>query len=165
MSNEVEFEYAGLSVVPKDVTIVRFQNIAHAGDCMFKGCKRLKRVVFNEDLKKIGCETFYGCKELEYINLPSTLIQICYNAFKCCENIETVIFNEGLKKITGAFEDCKSLKSITFPSTIIEAGDRTFQNCTSLAKVVVNEGLQVIGKGLFASCLSLESLQSLILSL
>ena len=43
---------------------------------MFKGRERLKEVVLNDGLTKIGGKSFHGCYQLEHINLPSTVTEI-----------------------------------------------------------------------------------------
>jgi len=103
MSNEVEFEYTGKEEredVPKDVTIVRFHpSVTEVDDYMFMECEQLKKVVFNEGLKKIGRNAFYGCRQLEQINLPSTLFEVDASAFRECAILRDVVFNEGPQNI------------------------------------------------------------------
>jgi hypothetical protein len=160
-TSKVEFEYTGIESpkdVPKDVIIVRFHSsVTEVGDCMFDECRQLKEVILNEGLRKIGRNAFYGCKQLEHINLPSTLIEMGDNAFCECDKLKSVRLNEGLNKIgKRLFCSCRSLSSITFPSTITEVGILSFLHCISLKKVVLNEGLQTIGLLAFERCSSLE---------
>ena len=103
MSNEVEFEYTGTEErkdVPKDVTIVRFQSsVTEVDHCMFLQFNKLYKVVFNEGLRKIGCDSFYDCKSLKSISLPSTITEIDQSAFCACKSLKTVILNKGLQTI------------------------------------------------------------------
>ena len=55
--------------------------------------------MLNEGLKKMGAHAFTGCTSLESIDLPSTVIKICVNAFYGCRNLLEVVLNEGLQEI------------------------------------------------------------------
>ena len=61
VSAEVVFEYTGKGcVVPKDVTIVRFHpSVVEVEDDAFHDCNKLREVVFNDGLQKIGRYAFY----------------------------------------------------------------------------------------------------------
>ena len=113
-------------------------------------------MVFNEGLKKIENHAFYSCKNLEHINLPSTLIKVDYYAFGHC-SLRKLALNEGLQKIgTDSFSYCSALQSIRLSSTVTQIGYSAFCGCWSLGEVVLNEGLQTIGQMAFCHCSSLE---------
>ena len=161
VDTKVVFEYTGVGcVVPKDVAIVRFHpSVAEVEYDAFRNCIKLRKVIFNEGLQKIGWEAFYGCKSLSSIKLPSTVIEIGGFAFKSCKQLREVLFNDGLHKIGWqAFYNCASLSSITLPSTVIEIGSAAFYNCSNLRDVILNDGLQKIGLNAFYRCTSLPSI-------
>jgi len=106
----------------------------------FKGCKKLKKVVFNAGLQKIEENAFYGCELLGNITLPSTVTEIGRSAFEECSSLRVVVLNEGLTKIDRwAFDSCKSLVSINLPSTLDEVGLNPFRNCNNLKEIVLHE--------------------------
>ena len=163
MSNEVVFEYTRSKEkrdVPKDVTIVRLHScVTEVSSFMFHDCRQLKEVVFNEGLRKIGYGSFYNCKVLQSITLPSTLIEVGKDAFHYCTSLREVVLNEGLQKLDiNSFYGCASLKSITLPSTVSKIGMNAFNCCTNLKTVTLNESLQTIGHAAFVGCISLESI-------
>ena len=92
-TSEVVFEYTGIEKreeVPRDVTIVRFHSsVTEVSDGMFRECYRLKKVVLNEGLQKIGEYSFYDRPKLEHINFPSTLIEIGKCAFSGCGKLKS----------------------------------------------------------------------------
>ena len=156
-TDDVVFEYTGMEErkdVPDDVTIVRFHSsIVEVDDRMFKECDQLKEVLLNEGLQKIGDESFYHCKSLESITLPSTLIEIGSYAFAGCSSLGEVVLNETLRTIgVAAFASCLSLEHITFTSTVTDIGAAAFCCCSGLETVILNEGLKKMGKSVFASC-------------
>jgi len=167
-ANEVDvFVYTGQEPVPKDVISVRFHpsivevddndgpNLSN--DLVFSQCGQLKEVVFNEGLEKIGVLSFWGCRSLESITLPSTLIELKDYAFQNCRNLREVVLNEGLRKIgVGVFHQCESLESINVPPTVTIIENRAFAECTRLREVALNEIQSSIDDYAFDTCLSLE---------
>ena len=77
----------------------------------------------NDGLQKIGDWAFHNCSSLESITMPSTLVEIGFNAFYGCIDLREVIFNDGLQKIgPSAFFNCSSMESATSPSTLVDIG-------------------------------------------
>ena len=160
-SAEVLFEYTGEgSVVPTDVTIVRFHpSVTEVEIGAFSYCNKLREVVFNVGLKKIGNDAFRKCTSLQRFTIPSTVTEIGNDAFHYCSDLREVIFNEGLQKIGHrAFDNCTSLSNITLPSTVTELEHYAFFDCNHLREVVLNNGLQKIGGYAFSYCTSLSSI-------
>jgi len=136
------FEYTGKGQsVPRDVVSVRFHPSITEVEDAFRGCTQLREVEFNNGLKKIGWQTFLGCRRLQSITLPSTVTEIDDGAFWDCRNLREIGLHEGLQKIGGvAFRGCSSLRSIKLPSNVMEIGNFAFQYCSSLRAVVLNDG-------------------------
>jgi len=162
-SAESVFVYTGTEKRPKDVprdVVVRVQldaSVVEVSDYAFFNCKKLREVVLNDGLRKIGWSAFIYCTSLQHITLPVTITEIGDCAFFYCENLREVVLNEGLMKIGGsAFFSCSSLEGITLPSTITEVGKCAFLDCRKLREVVLNDGLMKIGYNAFSDCSSLE---------
>ena len=156
---EVVFEYTGKGcVVPKDVTSVRFHpSVVEVEYEAFRDCNKLRKVLFNDGLQKIGRQAFEKCTSLPKIKLPSTVTEIGSYAFYHCSNLREVVLSDGLQKIgIGSFSCCTSLSSITLPATVAEIGAHTFQFCSNLGEVVLNDGLKWIGCNAFYNCTSLS---------
>jgi len=112
----------------------------------------------------IGEEGFGGCKSLECITIPSTVIDIGAQAFDNCSRLREIVIvneilqiNDGLKRIeNSALAGCTLLHCITIPSTVIEIEALAFEGCSRLREVViVNEEVQIDVKS-FWGCTSLE---------
>ncbi|MEG1499840.1 MAG: leucine-rich repeat domain-containing protein, partial [Clostridia bacterium] len=132
-----------------------------------------------QSVKKIGKESFLGCKALKNVNLPQKLTSIDEGAFQYCEGLEKLDIPESIKKIgDGAFLGCsnltrfdvpKSIKNIenhmflscsglkflSIPSNIENIGIRAFNGCTSLVGIKISDGVKNIGDGAFGGCTSL----------
>jgi len=112
----------------------------------------LKEVVFHtRGLIRIEKGLFCGCKSLERIKLPSTILTIEKRAFYECFRLREFVLNEGVWGKIGdeAFYACESLKSLTLPSSIQEIGYEVFAWCTNLREVILNEGMKKIKDGYF----------------
>ena len=162
ISAEVVFEYTageGCSV-PKNVTSVRFHpSVVEVEDKAFRGCKQLRKVVFNDGLKNIGWKAFEECSSLLSIVLPSTVSEVRVSAFHWCGNLSEVVLNEGLQKIgMWSFDCCTSLSTIKLPSTVTEVGGYAFYNCSNLnLREVIFHGVpRKVGVCAFSNCYSLE---------
>lgn len=79
----------------------------------FKNNKRLKKVVINGNLQKIGANAFYGCKKLRTVSFTNGLTSIGPKAFYKCAGLTKVDLPSSLKSIgKQAFYGCKKLKKI-----------------------------------------------------
>ena len=70
----------------------------------FSSCEKLKRVVLNEGLEKIGdqckgpyCSGAFGGIGVKEITLPSTLKQIDMHTFKDCDSLRTIYVRNGCR--------------------------------------------------------------------
>ena len=159
-STEEVFEYTGEGCsVPKDVTIVRFHpSVVEVENRAFLRCDKLRKVIFNGGLQKIGYAAFRGCTSLESIRLPSTVIEIGQYTFDYCNSLREVVLNEVLQKIgeATAFSCCTSLSTIVLPSTVTDIGQGAFSCCSSLREVALHGVPRAMGKDAFRYCTSLE---------
>lgn len=95
------------------------------GDYAFSGCRNLKSVTFNTEVRSIGMYAFEGTA-LESVTLPITISSVGKSAF------------------TG----CNSLKSFT-AAGLSSIGEYALYNCPALTKVTLNSGLSTIGDKAF----------------
>jgi len=164
--DDVMFEYTGGDTGKEyrgdwDITHVQCHpSITDISNKAFESCSKLREVVLNEGLQKIGYQAFQNCKSLQSIKLPSTVTEIGDWAFDGCHNLNKVVLNEGLQTLgvhSGSSFRCTSLREIVLPSTVREIYG-AFIDCRSMNKVVLNEGLPFIGHKTFQGCTSLESI-------
>mmetsp|Transcript_14068 Transcript_14068/g.30020 ORF Transcript_14068/g.30020 Transcript_14068/m.30020 type:complete len:419 (+) Transcript_14068:224-1480(+) len=155
------FIYTGQIRVPPYVVSVEFSpSVKEVPDYAFRGCCKLKYLVPNEGLEKIGEGAFCHCPALESIIIPSTVVEIGKIAFHKCSALRYVVLNDGLQEIgDGAFWCCKSLESVRIPSSISEIREDTFNGCNALRAVVMDDGPQRIGMSAFCGCRSLENIK------
>ena len=82
-SAENVFVYTGPGLFhPKDVpndVVVRVQfdaSVVEVSNYAFCNCKKLREVVLNDGLRKIGGSAFISCTSLQHITLPVTITEI-----------------------------------------------------------------------------------------
>ncbi len=109
---------------------------------------------------RIGKGGFFKCA-IEYIDLPSGLLEIGESAFGQCESLKSITIPSGVTNLErGAFQRCTSLRSVIFqendtPTTI---GGSVFAHCSNLVDVVLPAGLVNIGSCAFFKCTSLTTI-------
>ena len=116
-------------VVPPNVRIMKKA---------YSGLPNLKKVTIQTNkLTEIGEDTFYGCDNLEDINIP-----------------------DGVTRIgKGAFELNFSLRKINIPSSVTYIAENAFA-CTHLDSIDIPAGVTFIGRGAFWKCDRLKKVYS-----
>ena len=84
---------------------------------------------------KVCAHAFFGCTNLQSVNIPNSVIYIENNTFQNCTNLRTVVIGSGCEFISEkAFFGCPSLTSITCyattPPTIVQ-GALAFEYSTA----------------------------------
>ena len=116
-------------VVPPNVRIMKKA---------YSGLPNLKKVTIQTNkLTEIGEDAFYGCDNLEDINIP-----------------------DGVTRIgKGAFELNFSLRKINIPSSVTYIAENAFA-CTHLDSIDIPAGVTFIGRGAFWKCDRLKKVYS-----
>ncbi len=118
----------------------------------------IKSVVINEGVTYVGQYSFFKCKNLESVSLPSTVTEIgglgdmttSYGAFQECTSLKTINLPEGLQTIGPcAFKKCSALRSVILPNSLTSLGYAAFSNCTALNTVKYGTGLKSTGLNAF----------------
>lgn len=154
----VIFEGAFASTDIEKVTIRGY--VDTIGPCAFAWCRNLKTVEIEHGVRYISSKAFYRCTDLTYINL-SDVKKIGNEAFYDCRNMFTgqklslprtelinkeAFWNTGVTDVTfgnlisdigqWAFGECKKLKTVTFPEKRkLKIEDRAFGMCKALKEV------------------------------
>lgn len=108
-------------------------------DQAFKGCERLTKISFENELTYLGDAVFEGCLRLE--------------------NIE---FKKGVEYMgTNLVNGCNALKTLTLPSSEVEIADYAFQN-SGIEMVVFAKDTYIVSAGgsLFKSCDRLQQIDA-----
>ena len=140
--------------IPEGITTISrnsFQKVS-------KDFSEISSVTLSESVTSLDSFAFYGCRNLEYINIPQNVTNIGYAAFKGCINLKTVELPPNIETINIAtFQNCSRLESIIIPESVRNIGDYAFENTRIKSIVIPNSDIH-IGDGCFWGCDSLESI-------
>lgn len=116
-------------------------SVASIGDNAFYGCTQLESVDVRDGLVSLGECAFGECLSLAHVGLPGSLESIGAGAFIGCLELSDVDLGEGLLTIgESAFSGCVSLTSVTIPASVEQIGQAAFSGCESIAGYDVAPG-------------------------
>ena len=131
--------------------------ITHIESDTFYGCKQLESINL-EHVKSIGRRAFYFCSNLSGINLSADIEQLEYAAFRGCSSIDKVNVGSKLSELNEqVFAECSSLKEIYIPDNITAIQRGAFYQCTALGQVTGAKNVEVLGEMAFNGAKSLET--------
>ena len=151
----------------KKITIGK--NVKSLGVDCFVDCTNLIDVVFAEGskLEEIGDCAFYGCDNLETINIPNTLQKLGYCVFFLNDSLICEYDDIYGVKYLGSKDNpflilydtvSTSIKKCVVNSKCRFINDYSFTYCGSLQSVSIPKGVVSIGSSAFYSCSSLKSI-------
>ena len=117
----------------------------------FKNNTTLENVIIQEKdgegVEYIGDNAFYGCSNLQTINLPDTITTIAYQCFRFCRKLDNVKLPNNLTTLsTLIFDGCSNLKNIELSENLKTLGDSCLSD-TSLTVLRLPSNLNSIGSG------------------
>jgi len=120
----------------------------------------LKKIKIPDTVKIINYCAFYGCHDLEYVDLPEHMDEVRAGAFCFCENLEDIELPEGIKIINRiTFRGCRSLTYIQLPESVEEIDFSAFEDCDALEDIYIDDRVEKIGNRAFWGCKNLEELE------
>ena len=123
----------------------------------FNGCRSLERLDIPDSILGIGHHAFQDCNSLTALKIPYGITTIEDNTFFCCTNLKNLIIPDTVTSIgIAAFEGCNNLETISIPDSVTSIGHRAFYECNSLKSIIIPDGTRVIGYQMFYGCSSLE---------
>ena len=129
------------------------------GSYTFYECRNLKSLKLPSGVTEIGSSAFEDCRDLTSLTIPSGVTEIGSSAFEGCTGLTSLSLPSGVTEIgSSAFEDCRGLTSLSLPSGITEIGSLTFYGCTGLTSLSLPSGVTEIGSAAFSGCTGLTSL-------
>ena len=107
----------------------------------------------------IASYVFYGCDNLEYVEIPASVTMIGDSAFYNCYNLRTVSFADDsqLELISSyAFKNCYDLEFICLPDSLTYIGWESFYACESLETINIPASVTYIESWAFERCYYLD---------
>ena len=122
------------------------------GEGAFYGCADLEGVDLPEGLVTVKRMAFCGTG-IEYISVPVSLKTVEEYAFAGSTSLQSVLFADGVKAIPSSMlSGCTGISSIMLPSSVTSIGARSFSGCSGLSQINIPAGVDAIGMGAFTDC-------------
>lgn len=138
---------------PTSVTI-KEGTLSIAAGC-FYDCKNLETINIPSSVCAIGPEAFVGTKWMNNQSLPIYVNNILYKA----NNTAEFRVEHGTEAIAKqAFYRCSSMKSIEIPNTVKRIEPYCFEQCTALSSLLIPSSVEHIGEGITCNANSLETI-------
>lgn len=105
------------------------QSVLSIERAAFEYCTSLKQIDFvgTSSVEQIGNRAFYGCVELENIEIPNGVTAINEECFAECSNLKTVKLPDTVNTIYGeAFISCYNLQWILIPENVTQIAASAF---------------------------------------
>ena len=129
------------------------------GSYTFYKCRNLKSLKLPSGVTEIGSSAFEDCSNLTSLTIPSGVTEIGSSAFKGCTDLTSLSLPSGITEIgSSAFKGCTGLTSLTLPSGVTEIGSSAFEDCSGLTSLTLPSGVTEIGSSAFEDCSGLTSL-------
>lgn len=115
-------------------------------------------------LKVLSAHAFDQCSNLETIEFPDSLEQLCaVGLFAGCSSLKSVELPKDVTYVLATdylFAGCSSLESVTIPGTCGNGilGENTFGNCDILSDITLEDGITTIDSGAFDNLPALEEI-------
>ncbi len=105
----------------------------------FSNCSKLKKVILENGIEKIGNNAFEECTSLRDVILPDTLREIGISSFADA-GFSSITIPKSLRKIgQNAFSE-SNLKSFYLPANVVDTNPSAFTGCKKLESIDVEEG-------------------------
>ena len=106
--------------------------------------------IIDQGVTSVGAYAFFGCADLEKVELPSTLRSIGPHCFEGCLKLKSLRWPMPMSMVeSGACKDCSSQKQVILPEEIVRIDDWAFQNCGMLQQVSLPSSIGYISATAF----------------
>jgi len=130
----------------------------------------LKELFLPDNVKKIGKNSFFGCKNLEHLHISKNVAYIGHNPFVGCSNLK--FSNKSLKYSieNGMLINKKNKQLIYCPNCCVDGtvkipdyiqviGRNSFSFCNNLKTLRIPNSVKIIERGAFGCCINLEEIE------
>ena len=106
-----------------------------------------------DSIQTIKSGAFSTCAQITSLWIPSSVTDICDEAFSYCSAIKKLHFEEGLNTIGyGAFMFDQNIETVSVPTTVQTIDEKAFAYCMKLNRLILPEGLKKVGTDAFLVC-------------
>lgn len=158
-------DYSSYSSLPwykhrsKITHIIVSDRVLGIGNYAFYGCSNLQSVELGENVETIGEYAFYSCTGLTNVSMMDNVQEIGERAFQSCTKLTDVMWSENLRIIgTNAFRECKALTAVELGDYVTNIESYAFYNCQTLKEITIPESVTTLGGAAFGNTYSMEKI-------
>lgn len=113
--------------------------VTHIASDTFSGCSELKFIEIPNSVTNIGKKAFASCYSLKSIIIPDSVVEMGHSCFYNCYNLESLIIPSKVTHIQDwFFYGCSELKTLTIPDSVTKIGDYALIGNTNLRYIKCN---------------------------
>ena len=119
----------------------------------FAGCCDIKYIDIPQTVKNLGAFAFTGCSNLQFLEIPNGINVLRAGLCNECYSLRCIFIPDSVKAIHGeVFQGCVSLQHIDIPLEVTSIGDYAFSGCKSIKEIEIPNSVVTIGKWAFERC-------------
>ena len=123
------------------------------GISVFYGCENLEKVNLPKGLTVLPYATFCKAYKLKEVEIPDTVTIFGGYCFQNCDGLRTINIPENVNSIErGAFYKASNIAELNVPEGVTKLPMNFASHCTELKKVTLPEGITEIKKSAFSNC-------------
>ena len=129
------------------------------GAYAFYGCSNVETVELGQKITSIGGYAFSSCSKLKSIAIPDVVTSLGSNAFSDCSAMTSAKIGNGIETIDyNTFSGCSSLHEINIGSKVKTINQSAFSGCSSLPAITIPQAVTTIENSVFNNCASLAKI-------
>ena len=154
--------YAGDKIVIPESVKAKDGNdykVTAFGDESFYGCKDLISITIPSSVTSLGESCFNGCSGLTSITIPSSVTSLGKWCFWGCSGLTSITIPSSVTSLgKGCFNYCSGLTSITIPPSVTSLEGYCFHQCSGLTSITIPSSVTSLGEWCFVGCNGLTSI-------
>ena len=154
--------YAGDKIVIPESVKAKDGNdykVTAFGDESFYGCKDLISITIPSSVTSLGESCFNGCSGLTSITIPSSVTSLGEGCFWGCSGLTSITIPSSVTSLgEGCFNYCSGLTSITIPPSVTSLEGYCFHQCSGLTSITIPSSVTSLGEWCFVGCNGLTSI-------
>ncbi len=139
-------------IIPSEIEGAK---ITYIEEDAFYQCSNLEYVEIPDSVVGIGAWAFSETN-LQKVSIPASVVTIGEEAFCRCRNLKEVKLFDGVKEIGRAAFAETAIEDIILPDSVIVVGDFTFSNCTQLISATLPNNLEKVADYMFDGCVNFQ---------
>lgn len=151
-------KYRGSDSRVKIPSEIEGAKITYIEEDAFYQCSNLEFVEIPDSVVGIGAWAFAETN-LQEVTIPASVKTIGEEAFCRCGDLEEVKLSDGLKVIGRAAFAETAIKDISLPDSVIVVGDYAFSNCMKLKSVTLSNSMEKVANYMFNECINLQQIE------